>query len=72
MSTNIFQNKDISHPGPNPYTHFSPLQVYLAASLPLTFITLVIWGLFHWWEKRKERLKKLWSDAQRSMPTFQA
>ncbi len=65
MSTSIFQNKDIANPGPNPFAKMSPLQIYLAASVPLTLITLMIWAAFHWWEKRKENFSKHKSYAER-------
>lgn len=65
MSTNIFQNQKVSNQGPNPFTKLSPLQFYLAASLPLTLITLIIWASFHWWEKRKEVNTKLKSCVKR-------
>ncbi|KAG6989005.1 hypothetical protein G7Y79_00066g095230 [Physcia stellaris] len=58
MSTDIFgSNNDLSNPGPNPYAYLSPLQLYLAASLPLTFVTILIWAALHWLEKHKENLK---------------
>ncbi|KAI4210643.1 MAG: hypothetical protein LQ351_006522 [Letrouitia transgressa] len=62
MSTAIFQpsasnENTAQHPGPNPYAHLSPLQVYLAISLPLTFVTIVVWAFLHWIEKRKEKIK---------------
>lgn len=58
MSTDIFQSdKDLAHPGPDPYAHLSPLQLYLVASLPLTFVTIIIWAALHWLEKHKESLK---------------
>ena len=58
MSTDIFEsNNDISNPGPDPYAYLSPLQLYLAASLPLTFVTILIWAALHWLEKHKENLK---------------
>ncbi|KAL8702870.1 MAG: hypothetical protein Q9201_003961 [Fulgogasparrea decipioides] len=57
MSTDIFQTDGPGHPKPDPYAHLSPLQMYLAASLPLTFITILIWAALHWLEKHKEKLK---------------
>ena len=71
MSTDIFQNKDETRQGPDPYAHLTPLQVYLAASLPLTCATLMVWACFHWWEKHKEKLKKLRTLAQRAPSMFQ-
>ena len=65
MSTDIFQNKDVKSPGPNPFSDLSPLQVYLAASVPLTVITLIVWAAFHWWEKRREIKNQLKSYAER-------
>ncbi|KAL9612989.1 MAG: hypothetical protein Q9167_002466 [Letrouitia subvulpina] len=62
MSTAIFQpsgnDESIAkHPGPDPYAHLSPLQVYLAVSLPLTFVTIMVWAFLHWLEKHKEKIK---------------
>ncbi|KAL8729853.1 MAG: hypothetical protein Q9181_004858 [Wetmoreana brouardii] len=57
MSTDIFQTDGPGHPKPDPYAHLSPLQVYLAASLPLNLITILIWAALHWLEKHKEKLK---------------
>ncbi len=58
MSTDIFERADgIKHPGPDPYAHLSPLQLYLVASLPLTFITILVWAGLHWLEKHREKLK---------------
>ena len=58
MSTDIFgSHNDLTNPGPNPYARLSPLQLYLAASLPLTFVTILIWAALHWLERHKEALK---------------
>lgn len=62
MSTAIFEpsannESTAKHPRPDPYAHLSPLQVYLAISLPLTFVTIVVWAFLHWQEKRKEKFK---------------
>lgn len=57
MSTDIFQSDGGNHQGPDPYAHLSPLQIYLIASLPLTFVTVLIWWALHWLEKHKEGLK---------------
>ena len=58
MSTDIFESdNNLANPGPNPYARLSPLQLYLAASLPLTFVTILIWAALHWLEKHKETLK---------------
>ena len=57
MSTYIIQSNSNEHPGPDPYAHLSPLQLYLFASLPLTFVTILIWATLHWLEKHKEKLK---------------
>ena len=58
MSTDIFETDNtLTNPGPNPYAHLSPLQLYLVASLPLTFVTILIWAALHWLEKHKEKLK---------------
>ena len=58
MSTDIFESgSDVTHPGPDPYAYLTPLQLYLAASLPLTFVTILIWAALHWLEKHKEKLK---------------
>ncbi|KAL8740662.1 MAG: hypothetical protein Q9190_006659 [Brigantiaea leucoxantha] len=73
MSTSIFESDDNSagssaHPSPNPYAHLSPLQLYLATSLPLTFVTILIWAFLHWLEKHKEKLK---AQAHRIESKFQ-
>lgn len=65
MSTDIFQSEDARKSGPDPYEKMSPLQVYLAASLPLTLITLTVWGIFHWIERNKERIENVKSLATR-------
>lgn len=57
MSTEIFQSNNADNPGPNPFARLSPLQLYLAASLPLTFVTMTIWFSLHWLEKHKEKVK---------------
>lgn len=58
MSTDIFESaNDLEHSGPDPYVHLSPLQLYLVASLPLTFITILVWAGLHWLEKHREKLK---------------
>ena len=58
MSTDIFHiNQNSNHPGPNPFIHLSPLQVYLAASLPLTTVVILIWAALHWLEQHRESLK---------------
>lgn len=58
MSTDIFEtDNDVNHSGPDPYAHLSPLQLYLVASLPLTFITILVWAGLHWLEKHREKLK---------------
>ena len=57
MSTEIFQSASVKNPGPDPFAHLSPLQLYLVASLPLTFVTILIWAALHWLEKHKEKVK---------------
>lgn len=57
MSTDVFHSASIKYPGPDPFAHLSPLQVYLVASLPLTFVTILIWAALHWLEKHKEKVK---------------
>ena len=66
MSTDIFQSEDVRHQGLDPYHHLSPLQLYLAVSLPLTAATLLVWGVFHWVEQHREKMTKLRSYAQRA------
>ena len=63
MSTDIFQATTSSSStsesrSSDPYARLSPWQIYLAISLPLTFVTLLTWAAFHLWEKRQERIKK--------------
>ena len=63
MSTDIFQSSNNSKGqqfigSSNPYVHLNPWQVYLALSLPLTVVTLLVWLGFHLWEKRRENKKK--------------
>ena len=58
MSTNIFESGNAGRQGPNPYTQLNPVQIYLALSLPLTAVTLMIWASFHLWEMRHEKQKK--------------
>lgn len=66
MSTDIFQSEDARHHGPDPYDNMTPLQVYLAASLPLTLVTLAVWGIFHWIERNRERMENVKSLAKRT------
>ena len=68
MSTDIFQASDMEglRKGPNPYAHLTPLQVYLAASLPLTFVTLTIWAILHYIERHREELHRLKSHLQQA------
>ena len=42
----------------NPFLDLNPVQIYLALSLPLTVVTLMIWAAFHLWEKRREKQRK--------------
>ena len=58
MSTDIFQPSDgPAPPSPDPESHLSPLHFYLAASIPLTFVTILIWAALHWLEKSRESFK---------------
>ena len=57
MSTEIFQSDNNNNSEPDPYAHLTPLQLYLVASLPLTFVTILVWAALHWLEKHKEKLK---------------
>ena len=58
MSTEIFQSDYMGRGRPNPYARLNPVQIYLALSLPLTVITLIVWAAFHFWEIRQEKKKK--------------
>lgn len=65
MSTDIFQQDYVGRARSNPYKHLSPIQIYLALSLPLTVATLCFWGVFHLWEMRREKQKEqLHQEAQ--------
>lgn len=57
MSTDIFHLDSDNRQGPDPFAHLSPLQLFLTASLPLTFATVLIWAALHWLEKHGEKLK---------------
>lgn len=58
MSTDIFQQDYKGRSESNPFTRLSPVQIYLALSLPLTIVTLLVWASFHFWEMRRERRKE--------------
>ena len=58
MSTEIFQVDYTGPKMPNPYARLSPLQIYLALSLPLTIVTLLFWAGFHLWEAHQEKQRK--------------
>ncbi|KAL6717941.1 hypothetical protein ACLMJK_004026 [Lecanora helva] len=58
MSTDIFQNHDNNPNAPNPYRNLGPLPLYLAISLPLTAVTLLIWAFFHLRERRRATIDK--------------
>ena len=51
MSTDIVQFKSDS----KLVVGMAALQLYLAISLPLVFVTVLAWYGFYWWETRKER-----------------
>ena len=57
MSTDIFHWNSDNRQGPDPFARLSPLELYLIASLPLTFATVLIWAALHWLEKHQEKLK---------------
>lgn len=57
MSTEIFHSNSDNHQRPDAYAHFSPIHLYLIASLPLTFAAVIIWAALHWLEEHKEKLK---------------
>lgn len=57
MSTDVFEVDYKGRPQENPYVHLSPWQIYLALSLPLTAVTLLVWAMFHFWEMRREKSK---------------
>ncbi|KAL9632727.1 MAG: hypothetical protein Q9164_005135 [Protoblastenia rupestris] len=63
MSTDVFQTNNDSREGPDPYAGLTPLQLYLASSLPLTTVTLLFWAAFHLYERQKEKEKKIWLDS---------
>ena len=58
MSTEIFQSDFTEDRIPSPYAHLNPIQIYLALSLPLTVVTLLLWATFHFWEVHREKEKK--------------
>ncbi|KAL8743689.1 MAG: hypothetical protein Q9184_008083, partial [Pyrenodesmia sp. 2 TL-2023] len=55
MSTDVFEVDYKGRSQENPYVHLSPWQIYLALSLPLTAVTLLVWAMFHFWEMRREK-----------------
>ncbi|KAL8896164.1 MAG: hypothetical protein Q9207_007845 [Kuettlingeria erythrocarpa] len=57
MSTDVFELDYKGQPQANPYARLSPWQIYLALSLPLTAVTLLVWAVFHFWEMRREKPK---------------
>ncbi|KAI4256438.1 MAG: hypothetical protein L6R42_006224 [Xanthoria sp. 1 TBL-2021] len=57
MSTDVFGLDYTGRAQENPYTRLSPWQIYLALSLPLTAVTLLVWAMFHLWEMRREKPK---------------
>lgn len=58
MSTAIFGSGNSGHQGPNPFALLNPVQIYLALSLPLTAVTLLVWGGLHLLEMRREKQRK--------------
>lgn len=59
MSTDIFQRNDSNPTSPDLYRNLTPLQIYLALTLPLTAVTLSVWIFFHYREKASTELKRL-------------
>ncbi|KAL8649189.1 MAG: hypothetical protein Q9210_004553 [Variospora velana] len=57
MSTDVFEVDYKGRSQKNPYANLSPWQIYLALSLPLTAVTLLVWAIFHFWEMRREKPK---------------
>lgn len=57
MSTDVFGLDYKGRAQENPYARLSPWQIYLALSLPLTAVTLLVWAMFHLWEMRREKPK---------------
>ncbi|KAL8919648.1 MAG: hypothetical protein Q9208_006680 [Pyrenodesmia sp. 3 TL-2023] len=57
MSTDVFEVDYKGRSQENPYAQLSPWQIYLALSLPLTAVTLLVWAMFHFWEMRREKPK---------------
>ncbi len=55
MSANIVQFRTTSTGRSKSVVEMAALQLYLAISLPLVFVTLLAWYGGYWWEIRKER-----------------
>ena len=57
MSTAIFQMNGSEPLSPDPYKYLTPVQLFLAITLPLTAFTLSIWAVFHQRQRFSMRLK---------------
>lgn len=68
MSTDIVQFQKTNAGNSKSLVELAALQLYLAISLPLVFVTLLAWYGFYWWEVRKERKnsEKLQRDTLKS------
>ncbi|KAL8713930.1 MAG: hypothetical protein Q9220_002076 [cf. Caloplaca sp. 1 TL-2023] len=70
MSTDIFQSQSPKRSTPDPYAHLTPLQLYLAASLPLTLVTILV--NFKWHLTAADRPRSLADASSNDAPPAQS
>ena len=58
MSTDIIQFQLSSSGESQKIFQLDAVQLYLAVTIPLTFLVFVSWYGVYWWVDRQERLKK--------------
>ena len=59
MSTDIIHFDRAGQGKSNRVFQLNALQLYLAISLPLMFMTFLVWAGFHWLEKRREKNREI-------------
>ena len=55
MSTEIFQGQSSNSGALEHAVRVTALRLYITIVLPLTLVTLLIWYVVYWWEKKRER-----------------
>ena len=70
MSTDIVGFQTTKTGRSKSFVELAALQLYLAISLPLVFVTLVAWYGVYWWETRKETRRQA-TNAEASKESSQ-